>query len=70
MLSWNTSLRAIIRKYSKMRRRLKMNKFVQLAKKNYPEHWNIEMVRNLVEKGRISEEEYEEITGEAYEEEE
>lgn len=47
-----------------------MNKFVQLAKKNYPEHWNIEMVRNLVEKGRISEEEYKEITGEEYEEEE
>lgn len=47
-----------------------MNKIAQLAKKNYPEQWNIEMVRNLVVKGRISEEEYEEITGEEYEEEE
>ena len=47
-----------------------MNKIAQLAKKNSPEQWNIEMVRNLVVKGRISEEEYEEITGEEYEEEE
>lgn len=47
-----------------------MNKIAQLAKKNYPEQWNIEMVRNLVVKGRISEEKYEEITGEEYEEEE
>lgn len=47
-----------------------MNKIVELAKKNYPDQWNIEMVRNLVVKGRISEEEYEEITGEEYEGEE
>lgn len=44
-----------------------MNKIAQLAKKNYPDQWNIEMVRNLVVKGRITEEEYEEITGEVYE---
>lgn len=39
-----------------------------MAKKNYPNLWNLEMVRNLVKKGRITEGEYEEITGEAYEE--
>lgn len=44
-----------------------MNKIAELAKKNYPDQWNIEMVRNLVVKGRITEEEYEEITGEVYE---
>lgn len=44
-----------------------MNKIAELAKKNYPDQWNIEMVRNLVVKGRITEEEYEEITGEIYE---
>ena len=47
-----------------------MNKIFQLALKNYPENWNIEMMRTLVFKGRLSEEEYEEITGEAFEEEE
>lgn len=29
--------------------------------------WNITMLANMVEKGKITAEEYEEITGEAYE---
>lgn len=43
-----------------------MSKIYDLAKKNYPELWNIEMLRNLVAKGRITEEQFEEITGEPY----
>jgi hypothetical protein len=33
----------------------------------YPAFWNIEMVRNAVKKGKITAEEFEEITGEKYE---
>lgn len=43
-------------------------KIADLAKKNYPEQWNTEMLRNLVAKGRLTPEEYAEITGEQYEE--
>ena len=43
-----------------------MSKIYDLAKKNYPKLWNIEMLRNLVAKGRITEEQFEEITGEPY----
>ena len=44
-----------------------MNKIYELAKKNYPTLWNIDMLRNLVAKGRITEEQFNEITGEDYE---
>lgn len=44
-----------------------MNKIYELAKKNYPSLWNKEMIRNLVEKGRITAEQYKDITGEDYE---
>lgn len=44
-----------------------MNKIYEMAKKNYPRLWNIDMLRTLVEKGRITESEFEEITGEVYE---
>lgn len=40
-----------------------MSKIFELAKKNYPDNWNIEMLKNLVSKGRLSEEEFREITG-------
>lgn len=42
-------------------------KFYDMAKKNYPENWNLEMLKNFVRLGRITPEEYEEITGEPYE---
>lgn len=35
-------------------------------KKWYPKLWTLEMVKNAVEKGVITEEEYKEITGEVY----
>ncbi|MBR3278703.1 MAG: XkdX family protein [Lachnospiraceae bacterium] len=44
-----------------------MSKFYEMAKANYPDKWNISMLRNLVAKGRITAEEFFEITGEAYE---
>ena len=40
--------------------------YFELAKKNYPDNWNIDMLRRLVERGRISEEEFCQITGETY----
>ncbi|MBR0091714.1 MAG: XkdX family protein [Lachnospiraceae bacterium] len=40
-----------------------MSKIAELAGKNYPENWNREMLRNLVEKGRLTEEEFKKITG-------
>lgn len=44
------------------------NKFYEMAKANFPKLWNIEMLRNLVVKGRITAEQFEEITGEPYNE--
>lgn len=41
-------------------------RFYEIAKKNYPENWNIEMVKNLVKLGRITIAEYKDITGEDY----
>ncbi|MBE6005581.1 MAG: XkdX family protein [Sarcina sp.] len=43
------------------------SKFYNIAKKNYPENWNLDMMKNLVRLGRITVEEYEEITGLRYE---
>lgn len=42
--------------------------YYEMARKNYPDLWNKEMLRRLVQKGRITAAEYEEITGETYEE--
>lgn len=42
-----------------------MNWFENI-KKWYPELWDIERVRNAVEKGKITTEEFEIITGEKY----
>ena len=38
----------------------------ELAKKYYPRLWNKSRLRALVEAGKLTEEQYEEITGEAY----
>ena len=45
-----------------------MNKIYEMAKKNYPRLWNIDMLRTLVDKGRITPEQFKEITGEDYDE--
>ena len=36
-------------------------------KRWYPKLWSLEMVKNAVEKGAITKEEYKEITGKEYE---
>jgi len=41
--------------------------YYEMAKKNYPDNWNLEMMKNFVRKGRITPEQFEEITGEIYE---
>lgn len=38
----------------------------EMAKAYYPEKWNKEMIRNLTARGRLTQEQYEEITGEPY----
>lgn len=42
--------------------------FYEMAKRNYPNLWNITMLRTFVQLGRITAEEFKEITGEDYEE--
>ena len=43
--------------------------FYNMAKRNYENGtWNLEMVRNFTALGRITPEEFREITGEEYEE--
>ena len=39
----------------------------EMAKENYPDSWNKAMIRRLVERGKLTSEQYEEITGEVYE---
>lgn len=50
-----------------MKRRFKMIDVYEMAKKNYPDPWNKAMIRKLVERGKLTPEQYEEITGEPYE---
>lgn len=38
------------------------------AKKYYPKNWNIDRLKKLVSLGKLTEEEFKEITGEDYEE--
>ena len=38
----------------------------ELAKKYYPDKWNDAMLRKLTEAGKLTEEQYEEITGKAF----
>lgn len=40
--------------------------YYEIAKKNYPDNWNIEMLRKFVQRGRITAEQFAEITGEKY----
>ena len=39
----------------------------EMAKENYPDPWNKAMIKRLVKKGKLTPEQYEEITGEVYE---
>lgn len=41
---------------------------LELAKKYYPNYWSIERIKALVKAGKLTAEEYQQITGEAYEE--
>lgn len=45
-----------------------MKTIYKMALKYYPHLWNDEMLRNLVEKGGLTTEEYELVTGHPYEE--
>ncbi len=38
----------------------------EMAKKYYPKNWDIERLRTLVEKGKLTPGEFKEITGEDY----
>lgn len=40
----------------------------EMAKKYYPQRWGIDRLRVLVEKGKLTPEQFEEITGQPYEE--
>lgn len=42
------------------------NVIYEKAKENYPENWTDEMLRNLVQRGRLTVSQYEEITGRSY----
>lgn len=50
-----------------MKRRPGMIDVFEMAKENYPDPWNKAMIRRLVEKGKLTPEQFEEITGEIYE---
>lgn len=43
-----------------------INPIVTLAKKYYPDKWNDSYIRILVERGKITADEYKEITGKDY----
>lgn len=43
-----------------------MSKAYKMAEKYYPGLWGKEKLRNLVEAGKLSREEYEKLTGEPY----
>ena len=40
----------------------------EMAKKYYPTLWNTERIKNLVRKGKLTPEQFKEITGEDYDE--
>lgn len=44
-----------------------MSKAYELAKKYYPNFWGKEKLKKLVEAGKLTADEYKEITGEDYE---
>lgn len=41
-----------------------MSKVYEMAKKYYPDKWNREMIDHLLEIGRLTQEEYDDIIGE------
>ena len=41
-----------------------MKKIYEMAKKYYPTQWNREMIDNLHDKGRLTDDEYRDIIGE------
>lgn len=41
-----------------------MSKWYKMAKANYPERWNRAMIDHLLEIGRLTQEEYDDIIGE------
>jgi hypothetical protein len=41
-----------------------MSRWYKLAKEYYPEKWNREMIDHLLEIGRLTKEEYDDIIGE------
>ena len=43
-----------------------MNQVYKMALRYYPDRWNDTMLRNLVELGRLTKEEYKAITGKDY----
>lgn len=43
-----------------------MSKAYKMAEKYYPDLWGKEKIRKLVEAGKLTEEEYEKLTGEPY----
>lgn len=43
-----------------------MNQVYKMALRYYPDRWNDAMLRNLVELGRLTKEEYKAVTGEDY----
>ena len=56
-----------IRRCWRTKRRFRMIDVYEMAKKNYPDPWNKAMIKKLVEKGKLTAEQFEEITGEPYE---
>ena len=55
-----------IRKCWRKRSKRSMVNVYEMAKKYYPDPWNKEMLKRLVRKGALTEEQYEEIVGEEY----
>ena len=44
-----------------------MANYYKMAKENYPDNWNLDMLKRLVQKGRLTAEQFKEITGEDFE---
>jgi hypothetical protein len=57
----------IRRCWRKKKRRFSMIDVYEMAKENYPDPWNKAMIKRLVERGKLTPEQYEEITSEPYE---
>ena len=62
-LSSSISQHAITPKFSQSRK-IMSKVFYNLAKKNYPQNWNREMVDNFHDIGRLTDEEYADVISE------